>query len=370
MLAPSAVDDLQTLADLMTARVSTATPRLDGSLLRAARDHDIEALLYRALHDAGVWDRQSELVRRRLAEAAARAVLIEQIRGPHIRATIDALDAVGVPALIFKGTALAYRYYPEPWLRPRVDTDVFVRHHDHALAERTFERLGLSRALKPRGTRVTHQQTYQVAVGGVVQRYDVHWRISDPVAFADAFTFEELARCAEARPEFGAARTVGGAHALLIACAHRVAHHFDTESLLWLYDIDLIARSLSDESWSEFASMAIAKRLRQVCARGLELTRRRFDTPVPPKMMEMLASGTADEPSAAYLRGGLRRVDVLTSDLQALGWRDRMSLLREHLFPERSYIVQRYGRRNAALLPVLYVHRIVRGAVTWFRPLR
>jgi hypothetical protein len=366
------VADLQNLADILaTVREPARDPGVvDASVLGAAREHDVEALLFRALRAARSWTLQPPAIQHALAEAAARAALVEQVRCAHTRSVIDALDRAGAPPLVFKGAALAYRHYPEPWLRPRIDTDLLIREEQLPRAERQFERLGLSRALKPRGTRVTHQQTYQAAVGGLVQRYDVHWKTSDPAAFADTFTYDELATHAEPLPQLGMARAIGDVHALLIACAHRVAHHFDAESLLWLYDIDLLARSLSTDAWQRLAAMAIAKRLGRVCARGLELAALRFRTPVPYAVMRDLSAVVDEEPSAAYLRPGFRRVDVLTSDLQALGWRGRVALLREHLFPAPSYILRTYGRENGLLLPALYLHRIVRGAAAWFRPLR
>lgn len=366
------MDPLQIVADLLNTARNAARPALlvDESMLAVISTQDLGPVLYYMLHDAGAWTQQTQAVHRALTEAAARAVLVEQIRCSHSRRVIDALHEAGACSLVFKGAGLAYRHYPEPWLRARVDTDLLIREEHLAIAERTFQQLGLVRAPRPRGARVTHQQTYEASVGGIVQRYDVHWKISDPMAFADAFTYDELEREAEALPQLGSAKTVGDVHALLIACAHRVAHHFDSESLLWVCDIDAIARSLSDAAWDRFTEIAVAKQLRDVCTRGLELARRRFRTPLPDAVIRRLSSGGHVEPSAAYLRGGLRRVDVLTSDLKALGWRNRIALLREHLFPEPSYILQRYGQRRAALLPALYIHRIVRGAVAWFRPLR
>ncbi len=47
-----------------------------------------------------------------------------------------------------------------------------------------------------------------------------------------------------------------------------------------------------------------------------------------------------------------------------------LRLLREHVFPAPAYILNYYGRRQPLLLPALYLHRILRGAGSWFRPIR
>src|SRR5207247_9216068 len=79
---------------------------------------------------------------------------------------------------------------------------------------------------------------------------------------------------------------------------------------------------------------------------------------------------SSEEPSSAYLETGLRRVDILRADLRALGLRNRVKLLREHLLPAPAYVLRSYGQTRRELLPFLYLIRIARGASGWFRPLR
>jgi hypothetical protein len=157
-------------------------------------------------------------------------------------------------------------------------------------------------------------------------------------------------------------------HALLVACIHRVAHHHDGLVPLFLADIDRLARRLDAESWSRVSSLAASKRIRRVCARGLELSVDLFGTPVPSEVSRGLAAA-GNEPSAAYLREGLRKVDIIVSDMRALGWVARARLLREHLLPPPAYVMASYGTTRTALLPALYLHRIASGAFKWFRPL-
>ncbi len=46
-------------------------------------------------------------------------------------------------------------------------------------------------------------------------------------------------------------------HALLMACVHRVAHHFDPPTLIWLYDIHLLASSMSEDDATRFVALAV-----------------------------------------------------------------------------------------------------------------
>jgi hypothetical protein len=341
---------------------------VDDELVAEAERHDLAPLIYHALRVSGAWERQPVAARHALAQMAAAAAIVEEFSRRDVHRVLEALANSGVSPLLFKGAALANRTYARPWLRPRLDTDLLIREEEVDAAAAAFEQLGFSRVLRPIGEHVTHQFAYRTSSEGVCLEYDVHWKIADPQLFADILSYDELAADAAPLPTLGpAARAIGDVHALVVACTHRVAHHYDTGSLLWLYDIALLARTLDESQWSQFIRLTSEKRIRRVCARGLALAAELFGAPAPSALWD----AHEPEPTAAYLRTRLRRVDILRSDLRTLtGWRARAKLIREHLFPRPSYILQSYGQTHRLALPVLYLHRIVSGAVDWFRPLR
>jgi hypothetical protein len=347
---------------------------LDEEACGQLREQGVGPLVYRALSERNLLDVQPAAVRDELARLHRAAVILEPFRRDEVARVLEALTAGGVQALVFKGTALAYTCYPQPWLRPRLDTDLLISRGDLETASRVFERLGCTRTLRPAGEHVTHQSTYVSARHGLNIAFDVHWKVSDPQPFADLFSFEELER--EARPVpalSGVAETVGDEHALLVACTHRVAHHYDDDTLIFLYDIDLLARRLTPSGWGRVSTMAAAKRIREVTLRGLDLASNLLGTPVPDHVRAALEADRGSpnaEPSSAYLAPGFRRVDILRADLRELGWRGRARLIREHLFPAPAFILRSYGQPWAGLLPFLYLVRIIRGANAWFRPLR
>ena len=155
-------------------------------------------------------------------------------------------------------------------------------------------------------------------------------------------------------------------HALLMACLHRVAHHFDPPTLIWLYDIHLLASSMSEEEAARFVALAVDSGLAAICARGIARAHHRFLTSLPAAFEKLVPAGR--EPLAAFLHKGLRPFDVLMSDLRALpGYRARCQLLREHLFPPPGYLRATQPRLGSGPLPWLYARRIVRGATRWFQ---
>ena len=137
--------------------------------------------------------------------------------------------------------------------------------------------------------------------------------------------------------------------------------------MIWLYDIHLLARSLTPQQWETFTRLAAAKRLRRICLDGFELTRQAFGTDFPETVIAaMKADARGDDISLEWLAGSeLQRV-YLT--LRALpGWRQRWRLLREYFFPPAAYMLNKYQTRHRWLLPLLYGRRALQGAWRGFR---
>ena len=202
---------------------------------------------------------------------------------------------------------------------------------------------------------------------GIVHRFDCHWKISTQQVFADLLTFEEASARSIAVPALGAhARTLAPADALLLACVHPVMHHRNAQSLLWMFDVHLLAAALANEELERFADAAIAKKVSAICAQQLSAAVLKFGSRIPDGIMRRLGAGREPEPSAAYLERRRGWGNELLDSLRGLPrWRDRLRLLREVAFPAAAYIRQAYGFERlwfgTALLPALYLHRIMAG---------
>ncbi|HUR32683.1 MAG TPA: nucleotidyltransferase family protein, partial [Vicinamibacterales bacterium] len=200
---------------------------------------------------------------------------------------------------------------------------------------------------------------------GIDHAFDVHWKISTQAIFADLLTYDELLAEAVPVPSLGPhARAAGHLHALLLACIHPVMHHRNSERLLWLYDIHLLATRLPDGDLERFTQLAIAKHVARICRHQLSRCATRFGTPVPARLLASLEADRGVEPSEIYLRQDRRWHDELASSFKGLPrWRDRARLLREVILPGPGYLLKTYGltRWGFLLLPVLYSHRCLRG---------
>jgi hypothetical protein len=82
---------------------------------------------------------------------------------------------------------------------------------------------------------------------------------------------------------------------------------------------------------------------------------------------ELNFSHVSNEPSAQYLRSGLRSIDLFRMNLKPLSFRKKIQLFKENLFPPASYMLQRYKVSERVLLPGLYIHRSLVGAWKWLQ---
>jgi hypothetical protein len=330
--------------------------------------HGVDALLWEALSGSlGGAAQVRDGLEPRVRAAATRDLFVLR----DLQLVVNALAAAGVPALITKGTALAYTVYPQPWLRPRTDTDLLVRHEDVPAASSALEKCGYTRSdALSTGELVSHQYAFErMDANGVHHVVDLHWKIVNPQVIADALSFEELWKGARVAGAVGPnARVPSAVGSVALACVHRLAHHQGNDRLIWLYDLKLLAARLTTGEWSELRDLACANRIAGFCLDGLRSAKARLGSELPPEIEDALAAAAPAEPSRAFVEGPVTRRDVLLSDLKVLhSWNDRIRLVREHAFPPPAFIQQRYGTTSRWLLPALYVHRLVTGVSKWGR---
>lgn len=301
-----------------------------------------------------------------LRAAALRAAAAEPFRLADLRRVLDAFATRGIDALIVKGTALAYSLYEAPELRPRADTDLLIDAAQRDAACAVLLELGYAQALTSGDELAFRQAAFsRVDDSGIEHVYDVHWAIANTPVFADVLRFDELRERAIALSKIAPnARTISDVDALLYACVHRVAHHHDSDRMIWLADIALLRERMSREDDARFWRLAAERRVVGVCIRSIDRAVEAFGGP-PSTAHEHLDAATIAqrERTRAFLRRR-REGAVLAGDLAALGgWRARAKRLRQLAFPPASYMRKHYGSRS----PWSYARRIARGVARLFR---
>jgi len=332
--------------------------------LGATLEHGIQPLLYYSLGVTGCLSGWPESIRTALQRESAAQVISNSFIEADLRRVLAALTEAGIQPLLIKGAPLSYTHYPFPHLRPRCDTDLLIQEGCLQMLQPVMAALGYEAPNKVSGDFISHQVTYVKELRPGVQCYlDFHWKLTNTQLFADTFSFAELASRSVMIPALGSqARALGPVHALLLACLHRVAHHYDSDRLIWLYDIHLLASRMDRGEFEEFAQLAAESQIRAICLRGLRLARLWFETTLPDDLINLwLSSGNEQrgEPSEMFLKRDLTRLDLVILDLKQLrGW-GKVQLLGEHLFPPARYMLKRYESSSRFLLPLFYLRRII-----------
>jgi hypothetical protein len=289
-----------------------------------------------------------------------------------VRRALDALGQARIEPVVLKGTALAHSIYPDGAARLRGDTDLLVPPTAKEAASRALASQGFSRRTGIDGEFVSYQATFHDASG--LHAIDMHWRFNNSELLAGLFTHDELLAGSIALPTLhGNARAPAPAASLLLAALHRAVHIANPywvgdfpvnglDRLVWLVDIDLLARTLGEPEWEALVTSARRKGLSQVLAQALRDASRRLGTPVPAAVTQRLPAKTearVREPAWQYVHASKRGQRML--DLMALpGWRPRLTFMREALLPTRDYMRERYG--SGSSLAWLYLTRLARCA--------
>jgi hypothetical protein len=275
------------------------------------------------------------------------------------------LNRNNIDCLVLKGAAFGQCAYPAPHLRPRNDDDLWVRERDFDAACAVLESLGYAPQVELTSAEITRQRHFASCGPYASHEVDLHWWPVNPSAFDDLPSFDECFRVSIPLDRIGAgARAPGRVHALLLACAHRVAHHTETEDAMWHCDIHFLSGGLTAAEWREFESQARRAGIARIAGTALDYVATRLGTEVPRDLVQrlLLVSG---EPSSRHLRS-LGPLGDLWLELRARGGvQSRLRLLKQHVLPPRHYVAARYGYNGVALLPFLYAHRAINGLAHW-----
>ena len=341
------------------------SPALGPTLVQAAVDEGVDGLIGPLLlSDKSLPHQQLE---EWLATTSARAA-IDALRHQELVRVAGWWHAAGLEPLVLKGGGLAYTHYAHPWQRPQDDLDLWCDKETAPRLMRGLESLGYTR-ITGANSEATHQRIFvRTGSGGIVHQIEVHLRIANPALFASALTFHDARADAVPVPQLDGALTLSPVHALLLACIHRVAHHFNSRRLIWLYDIHLLAGGLSQDEWARFVDTARRAGMLTVCQAGLTAASDQFRTDIPAAVWQAMSALPA-RPADIFLKDGIREATIQWLNFRhASSWRARAMLLWSRLFPSADFMLERYGVQRRIWLPLLYAYRVVTRLPKWFVP--
>ena len=339
-------------------------PETFRELIRLADWHGITPLLYHQLQQAGQLDGIPALLRDALISSHYQAIAATLASAQELGRVIALLNTNGFDYILFKGTPLSWTLYPAAHLRARCDTDILFPDKNSALrAAGLIREIGYQTADAITGDFVMTQLCcYKTSKSGFLHNLDCHWKINNHPYFSDRISFDEIQLTAMTLSSPGQARYPSPVYSLLVACLHRVAHIPDgiADRLIWLYDIHLLINTFNEQQLNELVQRAIQKGLAAVCLDGMLKAQQFLGTRIEPVILERLQQHADDTFFKPHYQQSPWRYTL--DQFRALpGWRARLKLLRENLFPPVAYIQKKYATSNPLLLPYYYLLRVIQG---------
>ena len=283
---------------------------------------------------------------------------------------LDQLGETGIDCLVFKGTALAYSHYEQPWHRSRVDTDLWIRERDVDAAFSALRDAGFQQQVSMPGRiacgECAFERTDRFGAGHSI---DLHWRFNNNWMLAGAAGFEELWRDRIPLRALGShAWTCTNPFALLIACVHRGAHldgvaykigdfsRLESDSTLWLYDIHMLSESLSDSEWVYWSGIVINRGFSEFAISGLERSCLLFGGKVPGWVL----SDLREAPGQLSMASLESRVSSEWQSFCAVDGFRKFGFIKQQLFPDAAYMRARY---ESTPLLLAHLKRLFSGVI-------
>jgi len=289
-------------------------------------------------------------------------------------ALLEALRAQGVRAVPLKGAALLGAAYPNIALRPLGDLDLLVAPADMALADEALAARGYARLLTGIPALRHHLEFERILPGGVRLVVEVHRRPLAAPGLERALPAERVLADAAPDPLAGGPSIPSPEHLLLHVAAHLVVQHAGEERLIWVADIDRIARRWFAASTDAAAERAARRRvlaaaeaagLEAALGAALEAAALWFGTPWPEAADAARGTGARTAPGLARLRDhapiGREGARVLGDARGLPSWRARLAFALRSAFPPPAYMRAWYGVDRPARLPIYYAARLGRG---------
>ncbi len=301
-------------------------------------------------------------------DSLRRLAIEEAIKKSELSCVLNALDDYAqITPLIYKGAVLAYREYPAPFDRPRLDTDMLIHKDQRKQVEDVFTHLGYKPILCSDTNILSYQQAYIKIDDFKVQHvFDVHWSISNRELFKNILTHQELLSRAEPLvPLSSKAMVFSRVDSLLMGCIHPVMHHHDCEDKTWIQDIILLSKKMSKENWQQVIELAKDKGILKILYRGLRLASENSRDSVPTFILAELRKYNLYEPTQIFLEGNLSDYRIMAMDLMAKpDFASRFNYLSAVLFPPKDYLLAKYNANNyffRIFWFILYLRRFVMG---------
>jgi hypothetical protein len=278
---------------------------------------------------------------------------------------LNALMLADADFVLLKGFVLNYYLYDAQNLRPKTDVDLIISKSSDKQIKEVFESNGYFNPLSWEPKYIFSQYTMRKKLNsGVNIDFDVHFKISNSKKLSKILSFSEIKEKSflfeidQVKYSF-----ICKEHALIHASFHLLQHilegnHFKA---IWLYDIHLLATKFTPMEQRKLIKLIESKKIQSIVKRALEIV----NNYLPSEQAQALIAGLsvlAINDDYSYLMKGKSKIRLVLADLAAMDkYVDKISYIREILFPPRSVIRKKYPLKRGVPIVMLYIWRLIVG---------
>jgi len=334
-------------------------------IIRLAAQNRVDSLLHRMLVEEGLDVFMPSPHRERLNQAYQRRYLRTTLLAEEVHRILEAFHEAEIPCIALRGSALVNRIYEDESLRPAADLDLLLLPNDLHQAKRLLSQMGYAkptRALPDRYYERNHLHLRYVNPSHKTP-VEIHWALDHKYTLL-TIDYAGIFRRAEPAMVAGSNGLVMSTEDLLLSlCVHLAKHcpHLEAASqsdrledyvldagaLLWLCDIAGVLDRLREElDWKQLYQRGKDWGAHEALGIILRAANQLLRSPLPPELPSprkltrwqlWLFRRLVYTPGS----GPPRSIHRLNS---RLFFRPiRLLDLKSYLFPNRSYIVRRYG---------------------------
>ncbi|MFN3990808.1 MAG: nucleotidyltransferase family protein [Erythrobacter sp.] len=280
---------------------------------------------------------------------------------------IAALAAAGAPAILTKGTALAYAIYSDPAERRRGDTDLLLGLAPRKVVRRALRAAGFDQI----GDRRPLQETWGATCpAGFFHAFDLHWRASASAVVSQCLERGGVGTRSIALPRLSEqARALCAADNLILIAINRALHlqfgyrsgddkPFDQDRLIWAMDVSLLCAAFGPDDWDALVAVAAATGTSPLVLSTLQFAEATLAAAVPANVKDALSGQGGD---ATLLRclstrssGERLRLELAASP----GMTAKLRLISYALLPGTEVLHERYPEAAHWPLAALQARRL------------
>ena len=264
--------------------------------------HGVSPLLYRSLKTLNQNGAPPPIMRQ-LQEHFYRNLAHNLRLDAELAALLDNFQKHGIPAIPYKGPALATSVYGNLALRVFGDLDILIRKENVQSALELMISLGYQPdfILDPKQMATYVHTFYELPFAGAGKApVGLHWEI-----YSDHFAFPiaplSIWRDKNVKdPRESGYRSIPPEKLLLILCVHGAQHYWGR--LSWICDIAELLRKFGDVDWSGLLNLATETGGRRILFLGLGLAHELLDAPVPDEILHRIHKDRAMKGAVQTIR--------------------------------------------------------------------